>query len=178
VQTITAVQITAATFDDPHPNLEHIPGILYHTPTRAVFIPTPDGRAVGSIGDWIITGIDGQYCICRDDVFQASYVATSTPETSAIEKLPFNIVLMIATVLALRARGPTHLNALIHAYIGIDNDPTAFYSMMIMLYDRGLAVIDDNFIVSYVVPAVGSEQEQVMSEFEGLVPPSVLAAMS
>ena len=71
--TTTAVQITDATFDTPHPNPEHIPGVTYWPIQRIVMIPTPEGVMKGNLGDWIITGIKGEHYPCRDDIFRATY---------------------------------------------------------------------------------------------------------
>ncbi len=70
---IEAVQITNATFDAPHPNDEHIKGITYHPIQKCVFIPTLEGQMRGDLGDWIITGVKGEHCPCKPDVFEATY---------------------------------------------------------------------------------------------------------
>ena len=70
---IEAVQITNATFDAPHPNPEHIQGLIYDPVQRAVFIKTLEGEMRGDLGDWIITGVKGERYPCKPDIFQATY---------------------------------------------------------------------------------------------------------
>ncbi len=70
---IAAVQITDATFDAPHPNEEHIIGVVYDPVRRLVEIPTLAGVMTGQIGDWIIRGVKGEYYPCEPDVFAATY---------------------------------------------------------------------------------------------------------
>lgn len=72
---IEAVQITDATFDNPHPNPEHVPGVVYDPVNRQALIQTLEGTMVGNIGDWIITGVKGEVYPCRDDIFKATYEA-------------------------------------------------------------------------------------------------------
>lgn len=70
---IEAVQITDATFDDPHPNPAHLPGVVYNPKLRRVSIKTLEGTTRGDIGDWIIRGIKGEIYPCKPDVFAATY---------------------------------------------------------------------------------------------------------
>ena len=70
---IEAMQITDATFDAPHPNHEHIPGVVYDERERCVFIDTLEGRMRGDLGDWIIRGVKGELYPCKPDVFAATY---------------------------------------------------------------------------------------------------------
>lgn len=70
---IEAVQITDATFDNPHPNPDHIPGVVYDPRDRTVHIHTLEGEMTGQIGDWIIRGIKGELYPCKPDVFEATY---------------------------------------------------------------------------------------------------------
>ncbi len=72
---IFAVQITDATFDDPHPNAHHIPGMIYDPKERCVYIDTLEGRMRGEMGDWIITGVKGEVYPCKPDIFAATYEA-------------------------------------------------------------------------------------------------------
>lgn len=72
---IEAVQITDATFDAPHPNPEHITGVIYDPIKRQVEIPTLEGTMIGSLGDWIITGVKGERYPCKPDIFEATYEA-------------------------------------------------------------------------------------------------------
>jgi len=86
--TITAVQITDATFDDPHPNPEYIPGLKYCPIERIVMIPTPEGVMTGNLGDWIITGIKGEHYPCKNDIFQATYAVAPEIQADEIEAGP------------------------------------------------------------------------------------------
>ena len=70
---IEAVQITDATFDAPHPNPEHIAGCIYNPVLRTVRIPTLEGEMIGSLGDWIITGVKGEHYPCKPDIFEKTY---------------------------------------------------------------------------------------------------------
>ena len=70
---IEAVQITDATFDAPHPNDEHVRGVLYDPVARCAFIDTAEGRMRGDIGDWIITGVKGEVYPCKPDIFAMTY---------------------------------------------------------------------------------------------------------
>lgn len=70
---IEAVQITDATFDDDHPNPEHIPGVIYDPVKRQAIVNTLEGVMVGCLGDWLITGINGEIYPCKDDIFKATY---------------------------------------------------------------------------------------------------------
>jgi hypothetical protein len=70
---IEAVQVTDATFDDPHPNDEHIPGVMYDSVLRAAFIETLGGTMRADLGDWIIRGVKGELYPCKPDIFAATY---------------------------------------------------------------------------------------------------------
>ena len=70
---VEAVQITDATFDAPHPNPEHIKGVIYDSIDRCVDIMTLEGIMVGKVGDWIITGVKGEVYPCKDDIFKLTY---------------------------------------------------------------------------------------------------------
>ncbi len=70
---IEAIQITDATFDSPHPNDEHIPGVTYDPRDRCAFIDTLEGRMRADMGDWIITGVKGEHYPCKPDIFAATY---------------------------------------------------------------------------------------------------------
>lgn len=54
-----AERISAATFDDPHPNPEHMIGAEYDPVEREVRIRTCVGVQVGHIGDWLIESPHG-----------------------------------------------------------------------------------------------------------------------
>ena len=70
---IEAVQITDRTFDDPHPNDEHVPGLIYDPIQRCVLINTLEGQMRGDVGDWIIKGVKGEFYPCKPDIFAATY---------------------------------------------------------------------------------------------------------
>jgi len=70
---IEAVQITDATFDQPHPNPEHIVGVLYDPTERCAFIDTLEGRMRADLGDWIIRGVKGELYPCKPDIFALTY---------------------------------------------------------------------------------------------------------
>ena len=70
---IEAVQVTNGTFDAPHPNPEHIPGLTYDPIKRVVVIETLEGEMTAQVGDWIITGVKGERYPCKPDVFEATY---------------------------------------------------------------------------------------------------------
>lgn len=70
---IEAVQITDRTFDAPHPNPEHVAGVIYDPICRCVRINTLEGEMRGDLGDWIITGVKGEHYPCKPDIFLATY---------------------------------------------------------------------------------------------------------
>lgn len=70
---IEAVQITAATFDNDHPNEDHLVGVVYDPLERVVRIQTLEGTMVGDINDWIIRGVKGELYPCKPDIFEATY---------------------------------------------------------------------------------------------------------
>lgn len=70
---IEAVQITDSTFDDPHPNPEHVVGVRYNQKGRCVFIETLEGIMRGNIGDWIIRGVNGELYPCKPGIFEKTY---------------------------------------------------------------------------------------------------------
>ena len=70
---IEAVQITDTTFDAPHPNPEHLSGVIYDPIKREVKIPTLEGAMIGNLGDWIIVGVKGERYPCKPDIFEATY---------------------------------------------------------------------------------------------------------
>ena len=70
---IEAVQITDATFDDPHPNDEHIVGVIYDPVARCASIETLEGTMRADLGDWIIRGVKGELYPCKPDIFAATY---------------------------------------------------------------------------------------------------------
>lgn len=70
---IEAVQVTNSTFDAPHPNPEHIQGVVYDPERRCAYIHTLEGRMRADMGDWIITGVKGEHYPCKPDIFAATY---------------------------------------------------------------------------------------------------------
>ncbi len=78
---VDAVQVTASTFDAPHPNPEHIAGVIYDPVLRIATIQTLEGLMIANIGDWIIRGVKGEFYPCKPDIFEATYeVAESDSE--------------------------------------------------------------------------------------------------
>lgn len=41
--------------------------------TSPIVIHTLEGLMVGNIGDWLITGINGEQYPCKNDIFQKTY---------------------------------------------------------------------------------------------------------
>tara|TARA_Y100000296_G_scaffold64434_1_gene75614 strand:+ start:7291 stop:7611 length:321 start_codon:yes stop_codon:yes gene_type:complete len=41
--------------------------------TEQVEIETLEGTMVGNVGDWLITGIDGEKYPCKDEIFRKTY---------------------------------------------------------------------------------------------------------
>jgi len=70
---IEASRITDSTFDAPHPNPEHIPGVIYDPRLRCAYIRTLEGEMRADNGDWIIRGIKGELYPCKPDIFEATY---------------------------------------------------------------------------------------------------------
>jgi hypothetical protein len=81
---IEAVQYTEAVRDaylfdkQPLPAGVHIPAHTTHPPTRTVqsasaYIQTLEGRMEVSLGDWVITGVQGEHYPCKPDIFAATY---------------------------------------------------------------------------------------------------------
>lgn len=70
---VEAVQITDSTFDNDHPNDEHIVGVLYCPKERVAKIQTLEGEMTAQIGDWIITGVNGELYPCKPDIFEKTY---------------------------------------------------------------------------------------------------------
>lgn len=70
---IEAVQITEKTFTDDHPNPEHVVGVCYNPLTLTASVETLEGMMTGRVGDWIITGVQGEHYFCKPDIFAATY---------------------------------------------------------------------------------------------------------
>lgn len=71
--TVAAVQITDSTFDNDHPNDEHIKGVLYDPVARCAYIDTLEGRMRADLGDWIVRGIKGELYPVKPDIFALLY---------------------------------------------------------------------------------------------------------
>jgi hypothetical protein len=41
--------------------------------TRRVAIQTLEGEMVGNVGDWLITGVNGEQYPCKPDIFEKTY---------------------------------------------------------------------------------------------------------
>ena len=74
---IEAVQITDETFDNPHPNPDHVIGVIYDPITRTASVETLEGVMTGNMGDWIITGVKGEHYFCKPDIFALTYEEAS-----------------------------------------------------------------------------------------------------
>ncbi len=70
---IEAVQIKPSTFDDHHPNPEHVCGVRYDPIKRCAVIETLEGTMRAAMGDWIIRDVKGELYPCKPDIFEATY---------------------------------------------------------------------------------------------------------
>jgi hypothetical protein len=67
---VHAVQITDHTFDAPHPNPEHVAGILYDPVQRIVSVcGSAADSPIGQVGDFIVRYEDGSVDIVSRDVY-------------------------------------------------------------------------------------------------------------
>lgn len=82
---VNAVQITKATFTEPHPNPEHVVGVLYDPVLEQATMTTNHGVAVAQVGDWIITNSTGESYPCQADIFESTYTAVETEDPVADE---------------------------------------------------------------------------------------------
>jgi hypothetical protein len=41
--------------------------------TKRIFIEAPKTDLLVNVGDWIITGLDGEYYPCKPDIFEMTY---------------------------------------------------------------------------------------------------------
>lgn len=76
--TIEAVQVTDSTFDAPHPNSDHIRGVIYDPIKREVRIPVISGHLIARMGDWIITRLEDNvhvHFVINNAIFQKMYEA-------------------------------------------------------------------------------------------------------
>lgn len=65
------VVIEAVQFDGQH----LIEGVSREPNATDGYIDTLEGRMTVSPGDWVITGIKGEKCPCKPDIFAATYEA-------------------------------------------------------------------------------------------------------
>lgn len=70
---IEAALITDATFDAPHPNDEHIEGVIYRPILREAAIRTLEGTMTAKVGEWIVRGVKGELYPVKPDIFDATY---------------------------------------------------------------------------------------------------------
>jgi hypothetical protein len=52
-----------------------LPFQLVMTDDDGLKIPTLEGEMTGSVGDWIIRGVQGEFYPCKPDIFAATYEA-------------------------------------------------------------------------------------------------------
>lgn len=72
---IDAVQITDEWFDGDHPNSLHPLGVAIDPWDRTVRVQTLEGEMIGRVGDWLITGVQGERYPCKPGIFEATYEA-------------------------------------------------------------------------------------------------------
>lgn len=72
-QVVTAVQITNRTFDDPHPNPEHIVGALYDPRSRTCAVVSDNGIVKAALNDWVVVFPDGAMRVFSDRSFRTHY---------------------------------------------------------------------------------------------------------
>ena len=70
---VEAVQITHEWFTAAHPNPLHPVGLTMHPQERTVECETATGIVLGQIGDWIVTGINGERYPVKPDIFELTY---------------------------------------------------------------------------------------------------------
>lgn len=72
---VDAIQITDEWFDGDHPNDLHPADrrITYVPGNRVVVIETIEGNMTAGVGDWIITGVEGEVYPCKDSIFKKTY---------------------------------------------------------------------------------------------------------
>lgn len=67
---IEAIQYTS---ENVQALCEWLPFQLIMSENDGLVIPTMEGEMTGSVGDWIIKGIQGEFYPCKPDIFQATY---------------------------------------------------------------------------------------------------------
>lgn len=70
---ITAVQITDSTFDNPHPNREHVIGVTYHPVGRFAVIDRFYDEVYGQVGDWLLCKDNLPYRFITNEAFNRDY---------------------------------------------------------------------------------------------------------
>lgn len=71
---VDAVQIRAEWFDwEDCPPEDVVVGVVLNPMKRVVEISTLEGLMTGQIGDYIITGINGEKYPCKPDIFEKTY---------------------------------------------------------------------------------------------------------
>ena len=67
---IEAIQIT----DKMRTGIENLPNGVYRSLAGGhFFVNTLEGTMKTEVGDWIITGIKGEFYPCKPDIFEATY---------------------------------------------------------------------------------------------------------
>jgi hypothetical protein len=71
---IEAVQITSDVVMDPQKRPPEALIVAWESDLGpSIYVDTPEGRMKGSIGDWLITGTEGEHYLCKDVVFKKKY---------------------------------------------------------------------------------------------------------
>lgn len=72
---VKSVQITHATFDDPHPNPDHFRNVIYDPRWKTVTLDGKQpGRMYGGLGDWIVHDeVDDTLRVVSDNLFRYYY---------------------------------------------------------------------------------------------------------
>lgn len=70
---VEAVQVTDGWFDDDLPNPLHPSGMPWTLVGRSIVIETLEGNMTARVGDYIITGVQGEHYPCKPDIFEATY---------------------------------------------------------------------------------------------------------
>ena len=71
---VEATQIRAEWFDwKDQPPKDVVIGVILNPMKRCVEINTLEGVMIGQIGDWIITGVNGEKYPCKPDIFLKTY---------------------------------------------------------------------------------------------------------
>lgn len=71
--TVHAIQITHSTFDNPHPNPEHLIGVIYDPVAKTATVQKQAGTVTGFLGDWLVWDGEGLIVVAGDafaDVYE------------------------------------------------------------------------------------------------------------